>query len=69
VTEPGGATLSEPGSAPSTDGVLIRARGLTKRFGGFTAVDGIDLEVGYLVALGLTGMWIAGRRLEQWLLS
>lgn len=33
----------DPG-APAT-GVAVHARGLVKRFGDFTAVDGIDLEV------------------------
>ena len=30
---------------PVGDDILLRARGLTKRFGDFTAVDGIDVEV------------------------
>ena len=40
--------LDQPGpqaSAGSDDDVLLRARGLTKRFGDFVAVDGIDVEV------------------------
>ena len=32
------------GAIPA-DGALIRARGLVKRFGDFTAVDGIDVDV------------------------
>lgn len=32
-------------TAVSDDDVLLRARGLTKTFGDFTAVDGIDVEV------------------------
>jgi branched-chain amino acid transport system ATP-binding protein len=34
---------------------LLRVTGLTKRFGGFTAVDGVDLEVGRGERLGLIG--------------
>ena len=40
--------LDQPGpqaSAGSDHDVLLRARGLTKRFGDFVAVDGIDVEV------------------------
>ncbi len=35
--------VNEPGAR--ADGPAIRARGLVKRFGAFTAVDGIDLDV------------------------
>lgn len=34
---------------------LLRVTGLTKRFGGFTAVDGVDLEVARGERLGLIG--------------
>src|SRR5512145_1858146 len=30
---------------PRADGVLLECRGVTKRFGGFTAVDAVDLQV------------------------
>ncbi len=30
---------------PRVDGVLLECRGVTKRFGGFTAVDAVDLQV------------------------
>src|SRR5437764_12153699 len=40
---------------------LIRARGLTKRFGDFTAVDGIDFEVAPGEAFGLLGPNGAGK--------
>jgi len=36
-------------------GPLLQVSGLTKRFGGFTAVDGIDLEVARGERLGLIG--------------
>jgi lipooligosaccharide transport system ATP-binding protein len=48
---PGGA-----GSAP-----LVEAHGLTKRFGEFTAVDGIDFEVAKGEAFGFLGPNGAGK--------
>jgi lipooligosaccharide transport system ATP-binding protein len=42
-------------------GVLIRAQGLTKRFGEFTAVDGIDVEVRRGEAFGFLGPNGAGK--------
>jgi len=41
--------------------VLVRARGLTKRFGGFTAVDGIDFELFQGEAFGFLGPNGAGK--------
>ena len=41
--------------------VLLRARGLTKRFGDFTAVDGIDVEVRRGEAFGFLGPNGAGK--------
>jgi lipooligosaccharide transport system ATP-binding protein len=41
--------------------VLLRARGLTKRFGDFTAVDGIDVEVHRGEAFGFLGPNGAGK--------
>ena len=46
---------------PDVDDVLIRARGLTKRFGDFTAVDGIDVEVRRGEAFGFLGPNGAGK--------
>ena len=46
---------------PVTDDVLLRARGLTKRFGTFTAVDGIDVEVRKGEAFGFLGPNGAGK--------
>ncbi len=43
------------------DDVLLRARGLTKRFGDFTAVDGIDVEVRRGEAFGFLGPNGAGK--------
>ncbi|SNS93392.1 lipooligosaccharide transport system ATP-binding protein [Geodermatophilus pulveris] len=43
------------------DGALIRARGLVKRFGGFTAVDGIDVDVAPGEAFGFLGPNGAGK--------
>lgn len=45
-----------PAAAP-----LIVARGLTKRFGSFTAVDGIDLDVGRGESFGFLGPNGAGK--------
>src|SRR6201996_2794771 len=41
--------------------VLVRARGLTKRFGDFTAVDGIDFDVSKGEAFGFLGPNGAGK--------
>ncbi|MGH3266570.1 MAG: ABC transporter ATP-binding protein [Trebonia sp.] len=41
--------------------VLVRAHGLTKRFGGFTAVDGIDFELVRGEAFGFLGPNGAGK--------
>ena len=46
---------------PVTDDVLLSARGLTKRFGTFTAVDGIDVEVRKGEAFGFLGPNGAGK--------
>ncbi|HJU96570.1 MAG TPA: ABC transporter ATP-binding protein [Jiangellaceae bacterium] len=46
---------------PNAGGVLIRARGLTKRFGGITAVDGIDFDVAHGEAFGFLGPNGAGK--------
>jgi lipooligosaccharide transport system ATP-binding protein len=48
--------VSEPADLP-----LIHARGLTKRFGTFTAVDGIDLDVPAGEAFGFLGPNGAGK--------
>ncbi len=44
-----------------TDDVLVHARGLTKAFGDFTAVDGIDVEVHRGEAFGFLGPNGAGK--------
>jgi lipooligosaccharide transport system ATP-binding protein len=43
------------------DAALIRARGLTKRFGAFTAVDGIDFSVAQGESFGFLGPNGAGK--------
>ena len=43
------------------DDILVRARGLTKRFGDFTAVDGIDVDVRRGEAFGFLGPNGAGK--------
>jgi lipooligosaccharide transport system ATP-binding protein len=46
---------------PATAGSLIHARGLTKRFGAFTAVDGVDFDVAPGEAFGFLGPNGAGK--------
>jgi lipooligosaccharide transport system ATP-binding protein len=46
---------------PNAADVLIRARGLTKRFGGLTAVDGVDFDVAHGEAFGFLGPNGAGK--------
>jgi lipooligosaccharide transport system ATP-binding protein len=52
-----------PGTLHQVSGaeVLVRARGLTKRFGGFTAVDGIDFDLYRGEAFGFLGPNGAGK--------
>lgn len=50
-----------PGGVSPESPVLIRARGLTKRFGDLTAVGGIDVEVARGEAFGLLGPNGAGK--------
>jgi lipooligosaccharide transport system ATP-binding protein len=45
----------------STSEVLVRARGLTKRFGSFTAVDGVDFDLYRGEAFGFLGPNGAGK--------
>ena len=45
----------------ATDHALVKARGLVKRFGDFTAVDGIDVEVRRGEAFGFLGPNGAGK--------
>jgi lipooligosaccharide transport system ATP-binding protein len=59
---PAAAAAPSPGAA-STDSStsLIHARGLTKRFGDFTAVDGIDFDVARGESFGFLGPNGAGK--------
>jgi len=50
-----------PTTHKQTDGCLVRAQGLVKRFGDFTAVDGIDVEVRRGEAFGFLGPNGAGK--------
>jgi len=47
--------------SPSTPSAVIRARGLTKRFGSFTAVDAVDFDVAPGEAFGFLGPNGAGK--------
>ena len=51
--------MQEP--RPASDSALIRARGLTKRFGTFTAVDAIDFDVAAGESFGFLGPNGAGK--------
>jgi ABC-type multidrug transport system, ATPase component len=50
-----------PDLPPNADAALIRARGLTKRFGAFTAVDAVDFEVAKGESFGFLGPNGAGK--------
>jgi lipooligosaccharide transport system ATP-binding protein len=50
-----------PGILHRVPEVLVRARGLTKRFGSFTAVDGIDFDLYQGEAFGFLGPNGAGK--------
>jgi lipooligosaccharide transport system ATP-binding protein len=50
-----------PDQPTPTDAALIRARGLTKRFGAFTAVDSIDFSVAQGESFGFLGPNGAGK--------
>ena len=53
--------VEESGSAVEIDSALIYARGLSKRFGTFTAVDGIDFDVADGEVFGFLGPNGAGK--------
>src|SRR4249920_1196446 len=61
--ELGGRMSGSPGSLTWVSGIspLIRARGLVKRFGSFTAVDGIDFDLQRVEAFGFLGPNGAGK--------
>lgn len=53
--------MPDPVAAPVAAGPLIAAKGLVKRFDGFTAVDGIDVEVHPGESFGFLGPNGAGK--------
>jgi lipooligosaccharide transport system ATP-binding protein len=59
MSDPTGSLHQVPRSSQSE--VLVRARGLTKRFGSFTAVDGIDFDLYRGEAFGFLGPNGAGK--------
>jgi lipooligosaccharide transport system ATP-binding protein len=62
MSSPAASARAERASQPSNPREpLIRARGLTKRFGDFTAVDGVDFEVQPGEAFGFLGPNGAGK--------
>jgi lipooligosaccharide transport system ATP-binding protein len=52
---------ASPAPAPTAPAPMVVARGLVKRFGSFTAVDGIDVEVAAGQAFGFLGPNGAGK--------
>jgi lipooligosaccharide transport system ATP-binding protein len=54
-------SVTMPGILHRVPEVLVRARGLTKRFGSFTAVDGIDFDLYQGEAFGFLGPNGAGK--------
>jgi lipooligosaccharide transport system ATP-binding protein len=59
AAEAAGAVLPSGATAPST--ALVVARGLVKRFGQFTAVDGVDFEIARGECFGFLGPNGAGK--------
>ncbi|HYZ02046.1 MAG TPA: ATP-binding cassette domain-containing protein, partial [Candidatus Binatia bacterium] len=53
--------MSSPAEESAPDHSLVRARGLTKRFGAFVAVDAIDFDVRDGEAFGFLGPNGAGK--------
>jgi ABC-2 type transport system ATP-binding protein len=53
--------VSDAAAAPAAEGTAIELRGLTKRYGPHTAVDGLDLEVRVGETLALLGPNGAGK--------
>jgi lipooligosaccharide transport system ATP-binding protein len=59
--EPSPAAPATPTAASDGDRPLISARGLTKRFGGYVAVDGVDFDVQRGEVFGFLGPNGAGK--------
>ncbi|MGQ4270730.1 ABC transporter ATP-binding protein [Nocardiopsis changdeensis] len=60
-SEPGLHTPDRAAASAAADVPALHLRGVVKRFGSFTAVDGLDLEVPQGVVLGLLGPNGAGK--------
>jgi lipooligosaccharide transport system ATP-binding protein len=60
-SEPGLHTPDRVAASAAADVPALHLRGVVKRFGSFTAVDGLDLEVPQGVVLGLLGPNGAGK--------
>ncbi|MFM2106567.1 MAG: hypothetical protein RL338_1599 [Chloroflexota bacterium] len=73
MTTPLANDATRPADAPADPAAhadsLIHARGLTKRFGGFTAVDGIDFDVARGESFGFLGPNGAGKTTAMRMIS
>lgn len=61
--------LTDPGPKNGARTPLIELRGITKKFGGFAALDGVDLDIGEAEAVGIIGDNGAGKSTLVKLLS
>src|SRR5574340_640405 len=58
---PGPASSAPTAASTAPTSPLVTARGLTKRFGGFTAVDGVDFDIDRGESFGFLGPNGAGK--------
>lgn len=68
-TQKNDANLSDPGAESGARAPLISLRGITKKFGDFAALDGVDLDIGEAEAVGIIGDNGAGKSTLVKLLS
>ncbi|MBS3766336.1 sugar ABC transporter ATP-binding protein [Candidatus Bipolaricaulota bacterium] len=61
VESPEGQVKGPAKAGDKDDSLLVKMEGITKRFGGLTALNSVDLEVGYSEVVGLVGDNGAGK--------